>query len=295
MPQDETGRTPSAPVATGRDGRYSLSIEAAGDCYARAGHPRTLRSIQRYCANGHLDSIKVQTSLGDKYFIDPVSLERHVAQINELALLDSGASGRDMSRHVAPSSAAQLMGDTPRPTPTAADVSPPVASYSAEASVKTVQDTQRQLPQTEIAMSPPVADVMTSAPHTGADGTQQPVAMSELAVSPSVASEPSPAGDIPTDTSRQVATEDVDHFKKAIAQKDEEIGFLREQSRDEREFLREQIDRKDRTIEALIERDRETNFLIRGLQDFMRPMLGSRHEPRADEPPGSLADQRVDN
>src|SRR5208337_2812133 len=34
-----------------------------------------------------------------------------------------------------------------------------------------------------------------------------------------------------------------------------------ENARDERDFLREQIDRKDRTIEALIERDRETNVL----------------------------------
>jgi hypothetical protein len=55
-----------------------------------------------------------------------------------------------------------------------------------------------------------------------------------------------------------------------------------EQGRDEREFLREQINRKDKTIEALIERDRETNHLIRGLQDLVRPLLGMR---RTEEPP----------
>ena len=61
-----------------------------------------------------------------------------------------------------------------------------------------------------------------------------------------------------------------------------------EQAKDERDFLREQIDRKDKTIEALIERDRETNFLIRGLQQMI-PLLGvSRHEPppQADQPVG---------
>jgi hypothetical protein len=42
-----------------------------------------------------------------------------------------------------------------------------------------------------------------------------------------------------------------------------------EQAKDERDFLREQIDRKDRTIDSLIERDRETNFLIRGLQNLI--------------------------
>ena len=49
---------------------------------------------------------------------------------------------------------------------------------------------------------------------------------------------------------------------------------------DERDFLREQIDRKDRTIDALIERDRETNFLVRGLQEMLSPLLGpARREP----------------
>ncbi|MDX2258959.1 MAG: hypothetical protein NW205_08590 [Hyphomicrobiaceae bacterium] len=49
-----------------------------------------------------------------------------------------------------------------------------------------------------------------------------------------------------------------------------------EQAKDEREFLREQIDRKDKTIDALIERDRETNFLVRGLQEMLTPLLGPR-------------------
>ena len=51
---------------------------------------------------------------------------------------------------------------------------------------------------------------------------------------------------------------------------------------DERDFLREQINRKDRTIEALIERDRETNYLVRGLQEMLTPLLPSR---RQAEPP----------
>ena len=42
----------------------------------------------------------------------------------------------------------------------------------------------------------------------------------------------------------------------------------------ERDFLREQINRKDKTIEALVERDRDTNFLVRGLQEMLTPLLG---------------------
>ena len=55
-----------------------------------------------------------------------------------------------------------------------------------------------------------------------------------------------------------------------------------EVARDDRDFLREQINRKDRTIDALIERDRETNYLVRGLQEMLTPLLGGpRHDPPA--------------
>jgi hypothetical protein len=55
-----------------------------------------------------------------------------------------------------------------------------------------------------------------------------------------------------------------------------------EQAKDERDFLREQIDRKDRTIESLIERDREMNVLVRGLQEMLTPLIGN---GRRESPP----------
>ena len=55
-----------------------------------------------------------------------------------------------------------------------------------------------------------------------------------------------------------------------------------EQAKDERDFLREQIDRKDKTIDSLIERDRETNVLVRDLQHMLAPLLGApRRDPEA--------------
>jgi hypothetical protein len=42
----------------------------------------------------------------------------------------------------------------------------------------------------------------------------------------------------------------------------------------ENEFLRGQIGVKDNTIAALLERDRETNHLIAGLQKMLTPLLG---------------------
>jgi hypothetical protein len=46
-------------------------------------------------------------------------------------------------------------------------------------------------------------------------------------------------------------------------------------------FLRDQIGVKDTQIAALLERDKETNFLIRGLQTMLTPLLGrgERHDP----------------
>jgi hypothetical protein len=47
----------------------------------------------------------------------------------------------------------------------------------------------------------------------------------------------------------------------------------------ENEFLRGQIAVKDNQIGALLERDRETNFLIRGLQTMLAPLLGHGASP----------------
>jgi hypothetical protein len=51
-----TGLDTPRPVATGRDADYILSLEDVSERYAKAGHLRTLGSLQRYWVNGHLDA-----------------------------------------------------------------------------------------------------------------------------------------------------------------------------------------------------------------------------------------------
>jgi hypothetical protein len=51
---------------------------------------------------------------------------------------------------------------------------------------------------------------------------------------------------------------------------DRYVGLLER----ENELLRGQLTAKDRTIEALLERDRETNHLVAGLQKMLAPLLG---------------------
>src|SRR5580700_7516828 len=89
---------PSRPVATSPDSDFILTIEDALERYARAGLPRTPRSVQRYCAKGHLDCRRIETQFGEKYLISPASVDKHIAYIEEVRLV---ATGRDLSRHVA--------------------------------------------------------------------------------------------------------------------------------------------------------------------------------------------------
>jgi len=183
-------RDASRPVATTLDTDYTLSLDDVAERYAKAGHPRTIRSLQRYCAVGHLDCQKIATTIGDKYVVTPQSVARHVAQIEELSALDTVATERGLSR--------------------------PVAT--------------------------PVAPEQGRAPAA--------------------------------ESARQGTTEDI--VSPLVARLEREV----ERATDEREFLREQIKTKDKQIDALLERDRETNILVRGLQQMLTPLLGpARHEP----------------
>src|SRR6202163_3725522 len=97
MPEEPnaTGPDTTRPAATSGDiNDYTLSSEDVAERDAKAGHPRTIRTLQRYCVSGHLDARKVATTLGDKYLVTPESVARHIAQIEELTALDNVATDR---------------------------------------------------------------------------------------------------------------------------------------------------------------------------------------------------------
>jgi hypothetical protein len=109
--------------------------------------------------------------------------------------------------------------------------------------------------------------------------------------------EPSPTPDTPRPSAadrdkiteivveRQSATEPDTSGLVAVLER-ENVG-LREQN----EFLRRQVDVKDTQIDALLERDKETNYIVRGLQTMLAPLLGrgANGDHRAD------SDQHADN
>lgn len=106
------------PAATSPDD-YTLSIEDAVALYERAGLPRTPRTIQRYCGNGHLDCRRVEIPYGEKHLITPASVAKHIAYIEETR---QTLAGRDEPRPVAPAPQQETPAPTePRLAPTGRD------------------------------------------------------------------------------------------------------------------------------------------------------------------------------
>src|ERR1700761_649253 len=91
----EQPRTDATSRERSADHEYTLSIEQVAELYAQAGHPRTARAIQKYCALSKLDCHKVETETGEKYLVAPYSVDRHIAYINEVRTV---ATSRDQTR-----------------------------------------------------------------------------------------------------------------------------------------------------------------------------------------------------
>jgi hypothetical protein len=121
----------SRPVATSPDSEFTLTIDDALERYARAGLPRTPRSVQRYCAKGHLDCRRIETQFGEKYLISPSSVDKHIAYIEEVRPV---ATSRDLSRPAATPVVSQESHDQERQrAATSPDLSRPVATeYAAQ-------------------------------------------------------------------------------------------------------------------------------------------------------------------
>jgi len=117
---------PSRLVATSPDSYFTLTIDDALERYARAGLPRTPRSVQRYCATGHLDCRRIETAFGEKYLISPTSVDKHIAYIEEVRPV---APSRDLPRQVATTIAPEVRHAEPRQeSSTTADMPRPVAT-----------------------------------------------------------------------------------------------------------------------------------------------------------------------
>ena len=176
----EQPRTDATNRERSPDHQYSLSVDQAAELYAKAGHPRTVRAIQKYCALSKLDCHKVETETGEKYLVAPYSVDRHITYMNEVRTV---ATSRDQTR--------------------------------TDASVRTMENKHVE----------------------GANDHEQP--------------RPDASGRGPEE--------------RYVMRLEDENMFLRGQIG----VKDGQIALKDKTIDALLERDRETNILIAGLQKML--------------------------
>ena len=183
--------------------QYSLSLEEVSRRFDEAGLARDIRTLQRYCAAGRLDSIKEMTASGLTYFVDPVSVDRAIVQLAQLHNLT------DQVRH----------------SPTSGDASHSVAQESEPSKV-------------------------TDTPRASAVGRDSETNNVDAIPERHSASEPDMSG--------------------VVAGLERENSLLREQ----KDFYRSQVEVKDTQIAALLERDKETNYLVRGLQTMLAPLLG---------------------
>ncbi|MGB5083666.1 MAG: hypothetical protein WBO09_03485 [Methylocystis silviterrae] len=182
-------------VATSLDTDFTLSIDEALERYARAGLPRTPRSVQRYCAKGHLEARLIETAFGEKYLISPASVDKHIAYVQEI----NDATSRDMSRPFAVDNSSHSSHDNPRQVAATTSDEPRHVATGGDMSVESPTATPRQ------------------AATTGATGGDQPrqVATSDA-------------------ESRYVARleSEVDFLRGQVATKDEQIKELTERSRE---------------------------------------------------------------
>ena len=121
MSDDRPRQPPTAP-----DSEFTLSIEEALERYEKAGILRTPRTLQRYCALGHIQGHRIDTQFGEKWLITPDSVDRHIAYIKEV----TPSTGRDLSRPVATSRPAENVEKSSATTPTTSDDRPRQATTS---------------------------------------------------------------------------------------------------------------------------------------------------------------------
>ena len=94
----------SLPVRTSPDpSLYSISAKRAAQIYEARGFPRTVKTVTRHCNSGHLDFQRIEVDGKDQYFITEESLNRHIGELAQTAMLKNGRTGTDMSVPVAPS------------------------------------------------------------------------------------------------------------------------------------------------------------------------------------------------
>lgn len=107
--------------------RHTFTISQAVELFAHLGVPRSKRSVQRFCEQGHLDCVRIKGDRGDQFFINRESVERYA---EELRQIEAVAALRDEARHDVPQHATARSSAPERDTPIV--VADPVAGRAPQ-------------------------------------------------------------------------------------------------------------------------------------------------------------------
>src|SRR3954451_21887573 len=79
--------------------RFTLTVKAASEMFAGAGVPRSTRAITRYCKQGELEYVVVDTQQNSKFLIEKTSVERRIEQLRQ-SVLFAEEEQKDVLGHV---------------------------------------------------------------------------------------------------------------------------------------------------------------------------------------------------
>ena len=180
---------------------YSLTIPEVQALFDRAGLPRTVRSISRYCDRKTLDAIKVDGPSGPQWMVSSQSVDRAIEELKRVhSMSDTASQGQ--------------------PGPGVSD------EQTQPISTKTGPDTVSPGPTQTDRVEPETQD-------------------------------------------RGVDPRYLEQLETRIREKDEVIGILKNE-----------LVHRNEEIERRAEREKETNFLIRGLQNLVLQLQPARPEER---------------
>jgi hypothetical protein len=110
-----------------------VTLDIVARRFIVSGLPRSIRTLQRYCANGTLTCVKEATETGDTYFVAETSIGTAITALKQLHAAKAGlrqgpphdsvpdGPWRTMAAPDAPSPAPDLLDDHDRPSPAPSD------------------------------------------------------------------------------------------------------------------------------------------------------------------------------
>jgi hypothetical protein len=93
----DTARS-SAPVDYDK-ARHPLTIADAVELFAQLGTPRSKRSVQRFCEQGHLDCVRIKGPRGNQFFISRESVVRYAEELRQIEAISRATRNRLQHSH----------------------------------------------------------------------------------------------------------------------------------------------------------------------------------------------------